>query len=182
MVTISASTTPSEVTYGRYRACRPLGTAYGLATWSLPPSSAISMWGAMRLQSTACPQQPRKTRGSICKDEATSSVSRSPLDNRAPVRQRDESPSSGNPHRPQARLLLSGFILRFPASRRFDTERRATHAPSLFGFIARSPRSTLTPAPTGKNSCRRIGKNNCRCTTGASAPATEAVLASEPVT
>ena len=158
-----ASATARAGTHGRCRACRPLGTAHGLATRSWPPSLAISMWGAVRLQSTACPQRPRKTRGTPLRGETLSSVSRSPLDNRVRVRQQGESLSSGNPHRPQAILLLCRFLLFFSASGRIES-RLATLKPYPESQ-ARSPRRTqINPAPTRQNSCRRIRHYNCRGT------------------
>jgi len=152
----------STTTYGRYRACRPLGTAYGLAAGSAPPPSALSQPGATRLQSTVRPQRPRKTRGIIPRVGAPSSVSRSPLDCRRSLGHLGEGVHIGNPHRPQALRLLPMFIGCFSAFSRFS--RRAAHAPSP-EHIVRSPRcAQITPAPTRQSSCRGTRQNSCRCT------------------
>ncbi len=120
--------------------------------------------GAPRLHSTACPQRPRKTREVSWKGEAPSSVSRRPLDYRARVRRRRANLSSGNPHRPQVRLLLHRYIPFFSAFGRMGSNWRATLAPSPERFVRSPRRALITPAPTRQNSCRGRRHNNCRCT------------------
>lgn len=152
-----------KMAHGRCRAWRPLGTAYGLAAWSDRRSTASSMRDAARLQSTGCPQRPRKTLRTFRKGQISCGVSRSPLDNRANTHQ-GQGMCCGCPHRPQALLILDRFILFFLAFGRRESHRHATLASSPEPY-ARSPRRALNPlAPTRQNSCRGTRQNNCRCT------------------
>ncbi len=107
------SIAPTDVTHGRYRVCRPLGTAYGVAAESRPTPSTCSLAGRCAPPPHSLPPATSENARLAVPGRASNSVFRSPLDKSAVRNSRVETHRRTYPHRPRALRLLDRFIPSF---------------------------------------------------------------------